>query len=136
MIVSGLFTLPLLAWGRLPGVFFGFVMSGLVARVFYAIYAIAYVGIGAGLIRRPALAVSPAIALHSIMLLNAVTMAVPGVWRRYQDAMTAVSPMFANERAQSSGYLAVFFGIAVAGAFLFFLLRARRSLASAASPAR
>jgi hypothetical protein len=133
MIASGLMTLPVLAWAHMPAVFFGLVMTGIAARIFYGVYTVAYVVIGVGLIRRTTEAIPLAIALHAIMLLNALTMIVPGVWRRYQDAMAAISPMFANEGAQAGRYYGVFFGAAVAGAFLFFLLRARRTLAAAAN---
>jgi len=133
MIVSGVMTLPMLAWARLPAVFFGLVMTGIGARIFYGAYSVAYLVIGSGLIRRTAEALPLAIVLHSIMLLNALTMVVPAVWRRYEAAMTAISPMFANDGAQAGRYFGVFFGVAVAGTFLFFLIRARRSLAAAAA---
>jgi hypothetical protein len=62
-------------------------------------------------------------------------MIVPSVWRRYEAAMSAISPMFANNGAQAGRYFGVFFGAAVAGTFLFFLLRARRMLAAPAGTA-
>jgi hypothetical protein len=96
---------------------------------------VAYVVIGIGLIRRTAEAVPLAIAVHALMLLNALTMLVPGVWRRYENAMAAVSPVFANGSTLASRYYGVAFGVAISGLFLFFLLRARRWHSSARSAA-
>jgi hypothetical protein len=131
MIASGVMTLPMLAWARMPAAFFGLVMTGIGARIFYGVYTVAYVVIGVGLIRRTAEALPLAIAVHALMLLNALTMLVPGVWRRYENAMAAVSPVFANGSTLASRYYGVAFGVAISGLFLFFLLRARRALAAA-----
>jgi hypothetical protein len=134
MIVSGVMTLPMVLGMRLPALFLGIVLTGLAAKLFYAIYMVAYVVIGAGLIRRTTEALTPAIVLHSLAFVNTLVMLVPSVWRKYEAAIASVSPILATPSAPSTAgsYFGLIFGAAFALVILFFLLRARRTLAATA----
>lgn len=130
MIVSGLMTLPMLAWANLPAVFLGMVMTGVEAKVFYVTYMVAYVVIGIGLMRRTAATILPAVAIHSLGFVNALTMVIPSVWLKYNAAMGLISPMFAGQSAAAPGkYAGVVLGAAYAVVIAYCLLRARRTLA-------
>lgn len=134
MLVSGLFALPMLVWGDLPAMFLGMVMTGKAAKVFYVAYMLVYAIVGLGLIKRTRAALTPAIAIHAIGLINAVIMFVPSVWTRYQAAIAATTAAFGGGQSTASTagqYFGLFFGVAFAGAILFFLVRARRTLAPA-----
>lgn len=130
MIVSGVMMLPTMFLMHPPAILLGLVLTGRAAQVFYLVYSIAYLVIGVGLLKRTSQALMPAIALHSFALVNALTMLLPGIWSRYQDAAAAASPMMAGAAQQSSmpamRYGAVGMGIAVAGTILYFLREARR----------
>lgn len=134
MIVSGVMTLPMVLWMKLPALFVGVVLTGLAAKLYYALYMVAYVVIGVGLIRRTSEALTPAIVLHSLALVNAVTLLAPPVWAKYQAALTLVSTMFGAQNAPSAAgsYFGLLFGVVFAIVILFFLLRARRTLAASA----
>ncbi len=134
MIVSGVFTMPLVLGMRFPAVFLGIVMTGLAAKLFYALYMVAYVVIGVALIRRTSEALTPAIVLHLLACANAITMLVPSVWLKYQAAVASISPMFgaASAPSRTGSYVGLIFGAGFALVIVFFLLRARRTLAAAA----
>ena len=130
MILSGIMTLPMFAWVSLPAIFLGIVMTGSSAKVFYALYMAAYVLIGIGLIRRTASTIIPAVAIHSLGFVNALVMVIPSVWAKYNAAMATVSTMLANQSGSAPGkFVGLIFGAAYAGVIIFFLLRARRTLA-------
>lgn len=135
MMVSGVMTLPMVLWMKFPALFIGIVMTGLAAKLFYAIYMVAYVVIGAALIRRTAEALTPAIVLHSLALVNALSLLLPSVWAKYQASMASISPMFGTQNASSTAgsYLGLSFGVVFAMVILFFLLRARRTMAASAN---
>jgi len=132
MIISGIMTLPMFAWVSLPAIFLGIVMTGVFAKVFYALYMVAYVVIGIGLIRRTASTIIPAVAIHSIGFVNALVMVIPSVWAKYNAAMAAVSTLFASQSGSAPGkFVGLVFGAAYAGVVIYFLLRARRTLTPA-----
>jgi hypothetical protein len=134
MLISGVLMLPMVILGDLPAMFLGLVMTGIAAKIFYVCYMLVYAVIGLGLLKRTRAALTPAIAVHSLGLLNAVIMFVPPVWTRYQAAIAVTTAAFGGGQATSSTagqYFGLFFGLAFAGAILFFLLRARRTLAAA-----
>jgi hypothetical protein len=132
MMVSGMMTLPMVLWMKFPALFVGIVMTGLAAKLFYAVYMVSYVVIGAGLIRRTAEALTPAIVLHALALVNALTFLIPSVWTKYQAALSSISPAFASAPSRAGSYFGLFYGVAFAAVMLFFLLRARRTVAASA----
>ena len=126
MIVSGAMMAPALVFINLPAVFLGLVLTGIAARTFYALYVVAYLAIGIGLIQRTPSALTPAIVLHAFAVLNALVMLVPSAWSRYQEALTSMSPMLANQPPMAGiHYFSVGSGIVVAGVILYFLMTAR-----------
>lgn len=133
MIAGAIMSLPMFAWANLPAVFIGLVMTGLAAKFFYVSYMVANVAIGTGLLRNTRASLLPAVTLHSLALLNSMSLLIPSVWTKYNETMTSVSPMFAQQPgAQSSQYYGVLFGVAYAGLMVLLLLRARRTLSAAA----
>jgi len=129
MIVSGAMMLPSLAFFRLPAMFLGLVLTGGAAKAFYAVFLIAYVAIGIGLLTHTARTLMPAIILNGINMLNAVVLFVPSIWTRYDEAMAAMSPMIANQPPMLGiRYFSMGSGIVVAGVILYFLVAARWTL--------
>jgi hypothetical protein len=132
MIASGAMMVPSVLLIALPAVFLGFVLTGSAATAFYTLYMLAYLALGAGLLRRTIQTLPIAIGLHVLMIVNAVIMLVPSVWQRYHEAITSISPMFANQATMPwSRYVGVVFALAYGGAIIHFLQRARRTMTDA-----
>lgn len=126
MIVSGAVMLPSLALFRLPAVLLGMLLTGVAAKAFYAVFLIAYVAIGIALLKKTAKALTPAIILHGFNMLNALALLFPSTWARYQEAIAAMSPMFASQpHTEGIRYFSAGSGIIVAGVMLYFLMAAR-----------
>lgn len=133
MIVSGVLMMPSVLLMRLPALLMGLILTGMAAKTFYALYTVAYLVIGIGLLRKTADALIPAIVLQTMALLNGLAMLLPSVWARYQAAVATASPLMANAARQPTTpamqFVSVGFGILFAGAILFFLNAARRTIA-------
>lgn len=129
MLVSGLMMLPSVLLITLPAVFLGFVFTGGTAKAFYVIYMLAYLVIGAGLLKRTAQTLPAAIGLHGLMIVNALIMLVPSVWQRYHTAVTSMSTLMASQPTSPwAQYSGVVFGMAYGGVIVYFLDRARRTM--------
>lgn len=128
MIVSGVFMLPWPSFSlNLPAFFLGITFGGLASKLFYLAYMTAYVAVGVGLLRERPVALTAAIVLHALALINSLTMAVPSVWANYQRVIRSMSPMFANEPTRPSvQFFSVGSGIVVGSLILYFLLKAKR----------
>ena len=128
MIVSGVFMLPWPSFSlNLPAFFLGITFGGLASKLFYLAYMTAYVAVGVGLLRERPVALTAAIVLHALSVLNSLTMAVPSVWANYQRVIRSMSPMFANEPTRPSvQFFSVGSGIVVGSLILYFLLKAKR----------
>lgn len=131
MMLSGIMMLPMFAWGSLPAIFLGIVMTGPAAKVFYAVYMVVFVVIGIGLLRRTTSTIIPAVVIHVLGFANALVMVIPSVWAQYTAAMEAVSTLFASQSAAPGKFVGLIFGAAYAGVVIFSLLRARRTLTPA-----
>lgn len=126
MIGSGAMMVPSIVLLTLPAVVLGLLVTGVVARLYYALYMLAYLVIGIGLLRRTARALTPAIAMHVFASVNAVSLLIPGVWGRYHAAVAAVSPVVADQPSLPavqfySGGLGVLFSAVI----IYFLIKAR-----------
>ncbi len=133
MILSGAMMVPTLAFltmPHMPAMFLGIIIAGPAAKLFYIAYGLVYLSIGIVLITNTARALTPAIAIHILGAFNALTMLVPSIWARYQDAMGAMSPLFAAQPTMRwAQYSAAASGVAFAGLIVYFLVAARRTMA-------
>lgn len=126
MIGSGAMMLPSIALLTLPAVVVGVLVTGALARVYYALYMLAYLVIGIGLLRRTASALMPAIALQVFASLNALSLLVPGVWARYHEAVAAVSPVVASQPSLPAiQFYSGGIGLLFSGVIIYFLVNAR-----------
>ncbi len=136
MIASAAMGLPMMALTHLPAFLLGVMLTGGVAKAFYIVYFSLYVLLGIGLLKRTSEALTPSIGLHAFAIANALVMLVPSVWLRYQRAISSMSMMGGEPTAATltwSRYLAVGSGVLLPGIIVYFLLKARRTLASAAN---
>lgn len=135
MIVSAALGLPMMALAHLPAFALGLLMSGGLAKAYYIVFFSLSVLLGIGLLKRTSEAMAPSIGFHVYAIANALVMAVPSVWMRYQQAIQSTSmfgvPPPDQSAAQVGRYVGVGAGVLVPGIILFFLLRARRTLAAA-----
>lgn len=134
MIASAAMGLPMMALAHLPAFFLGLLLTGGLAKAFYIIYFSLYVLLGLGLLKRTSEAIAPSIGLHMFAIANALVMLVPSAWLRYEGAIRSMSMMGGEPTAAAlawSRYLAVGSGVLLPGIIVYFLLRARRTLAPA-----
>jgi hypothetical protein len=132
MIVSAAMSLPMMAATRVPALVLGLILTGGWAKLFFILYFSLYVLVGLGLLKRTSEAIWPAIGVQTFALLNALIMVSPSAWGRLQDAIRA-APMFGVEPQPAAmapaRYFAILSGTMVPAIVIFFLVRARPSLA-------
>lgn len=129
MIVGAAITIPTVFLMNLPAAFLGLIMTGLMAKVYYAAFFTAELVIGLGLLKRTSESLMPAIVLHGLAVPNALIMLIPAVQTRYEAALATAMP-FAS--GQPTPTWARPFGLAFAfvytGVILYFLIAARRTM--------
>lgn len=127
LLVSGVFMLPMVFLPiSIPAFLLGITFVGTAAKAFYAVYVVAYVAVGVGLLKEQSWALTTAIVLHIVGLLNSLSLAVPSIWTRYHLAVQSMSTLASNEPPRPSvQLLSVGSGLVVGGLILYFLMKER-----------